>query len=315
MPAARRTSSALVALLAITLLSVAPAPVRADSVFAPQADTWVATTGTPTGFNAGTSCSAPGFVVDGVNDEVEIGAAILFVLPGGTVHLCPGSYRVAAGQSYDKSFTLAGAGRDSTLLLGTAEFLESGEDDSGGTEFLYSAIDSTTLSVRDLTIRGFYGDSDGGYGALYGVDFVLDRVRMHHNGSQDGDGGAIWADSVLATDSIFADNYASEDGGAIDTGDLTLLRTTLSRNVAGINGGAFTATGVVSITKSDFVDNVANNQAGAGVTYSTSTVTIDHARFRGNRATGSHGGALRLYQSTSIIKYSSFTGNQAGEAG
>jgi predicted outer membrane repeat protein len=311
---ARQVLATLSAAALLVLAGAAPATVRANG-FAPQANTWVATTGTPTGTNAGTSCSAPGFVVDGTNDEVEIGYAILDVLPGGTVHLCPGSYRVAAGQGYDKSFTLAGAGRNATFVLGTAEFLESGAYDSGGTEFLYSVIDSTTLSVRDLTIRGFYGDSDGGYGALYGADFVLDRVRMDHNGSQDGDGGAIWANSVIARDSIFEDNFASEDGGAIDATDLTLERTNFSRNKAGINGGAFTATGDVVIRKSDFIDNEAGNQAGAGFTYSTSTVLIDHARFRGNQATASHGGALRLYQSDSVIRYSSFTGNRAGEAG
>jgi predicted outer membrane repeat protein len=312
--ARRSLTTTATALLVAALFGGSVTPVRANG-FAPQADTWVATTGTPTGTNAGVSCSAPGFVVDGVADEVEIGYAILDVLPGGTVHLCPGSYHVEAVLTYAKSFTLAGAGRNATFVLGTADFLESGEYDSGGTEFLAATNDTSTLSLRDITIRGFYGEASGGYGALYGTDFVLDRVRMDHNGSQDGDGGAIWANAVIARDSIFEDNYASEDGGAIDATDLTLIRTTFARNVAGVNGGAFTATGEVDIRKSDFINNEAGNQGGAGFTYSTSVVLIDHARFRGNQATASHGGALRLYQSDSVIRYSSFTGNQAGEAG
>jgi len=311
---ARQLFATLSAAALLVLAGAAPATVRANG-FAPQADTWVATTGTPTGTNAGTSCSAPGFVVDGVNDEVEIGYAILDVLPGGTVHLCPGSYRVAAGQGYDKSFTLSGAGRDTTFVLGTAEFLESGAYDSGGTEFLYSVIDSTTLSVRDLTIAGFYGDNSGGYGALYGVDFVLDRVRMHHNGSQDGDGGAIWANSVIARDSIFEDNYASENGGAISSNDLTLLRTTFRRNVSGMSGGAFTADGVISITKSDFIDNETYDQGGAGYITDGSTVLIDHSRFRGNLTDDGHGGAIQLLESTSTVRYSSFTANDSGSSG
>ena len=311
---ARQLFAILSAVALLVLAGAAPATVRANG-FAPQADTWVATTGTPTGTNAGTSCSAPGFVVDGVNDEIEIGYAILDVLPGGTVHLCPGSYHVAAGQGYDKSFTLAGAGRNATFVLGTADFLESGAYDSGGTEFLYSVIDSTILSVRDLTIRGFYGDSDGGYGALYGVDFVLDRVRMHHNGSQDGDGGAIWANSVIARDSIFEDNYASDDGGAISTGDLTLLRTTFTRNVSGMSGGAFIADGDISIRKSDFIANETYDQGGAGYIEDGSTVLIDHARFRGNQTDDGHGGAIQLRESSATVRYSSFTANDSGSSG
>jgi predicted outer membrane repeat protein len=237
------------------------------------------------------------------------------VLPGGTVHLCPGSYHVEAVLTYAKSFTLAGAGRNATFVLGTADFLESGEYDSGGTEFLAATNDTSTLSLRDITIRGFYGEASGGYGALYGTDFVLDRVRMDHNGSQDGDGGAIWANAVIARDSIFEDNYASETGGAIDATDLTLIRTTFARNVAGVSGGAFVASGDVVVRNSDFIDNEAYDQGGAGYVKAGSTVLVDHARFRGNQTEDGHGGAIRLYDSTSVVRYSSFTGNFSASSG
>ena len=306
---ARHVLAALSVAALLVLAAAAPATVRANG-FAQQADTWVATSGTPTGSTAGSSCANPGFVVDGVEDEIEIGYAITDVLDGGTVHLCAGVYHVTTGQSYSKSFTLAGAGRDATVIVGTATFGPSGAYVSGGSEFLYG---SGTLNVRDLTIRGFYGSS---YGALYGGDeFILDRVRMDHNGNTDGDGGAIWGGNVTVRNSILSDNFASEDGGAIDASDLTVERSTFLRNRANVNGGAFTGTGVVIIKKSDFIDNIAGNQAGAGFTYGGSTVTIEGARFRGNVADASHGGALRLYQSTAVIKYSSFTGNRAGESG
>jgi len=313
MPAMRRSARQVLAALSVAALLVlaaaAPASVRANG-FAQQADTWVATSGTPTGGTAGSSCTNPGFVVDGIADEIEIGYAILDVLPGGTVHLCAGTYRVTTGQHFTKSFTLAGAGRDATVIVGTATFGPSGAYVSGGSEFLYG---SDTLNVRDLTIRGFYGSY---YGALYGGGaFILDRVRMDHNGNTDGDGGAIWANDAIIRNSIISDNFASEDGGAIDVSNLTIEQSTFARNVANINGGAFTGTGVVNITKSDFIDNRAISQAGAGFTYSGSTVTINGARFRGNVADASHGGALRLYESTAIIKYSSFTGNRAGQSG
>ena len=312
---ARQVLATLSAAALLVLAGAAPATVRANG-FAPQADTWVATTGTPTGTNAGTSCSAPGFVVDGVNDEVEIGYAITDVLPGGTVHLCAGSYHVASGQAYNKAFTLVGAGRDATFVLGTATFNEAGEYAGGGSEFLFGGVGEGALTIRDLTIRGFYGDGGGSYGALYGgMPITLERVRMDHNGGPDGDGGAVWYPDVIVRDCIFTDNYASDDGGAIGASNLTIERSTFLRNHADGNGGAFTALGTVTIRNSDFIDNEANGQGGAGFTYGTSTVLIDHARFRGNEARASHGGALRLYQSDSVIKYSSFTRNQAGEAG
>ena len=313
---ARQVLATLSAAALLVLAGAAPATVRANG-FAPQADTWVATTGTPTGTNAGTSCSAPGFVVDGTNDEVEIGYAITDVLPGGTVHLCAGSYRVAAGQGYDKSFTLAGAGRNATFVLGTAEFLESGAYDSGGSYFLSAVDGGGTLVVRDLTIRGFYDDQ----AALRGNYFTFERVRMDHNGSLVESGGAVLAaHAVTVTDSIFADNYSAGAGGAIYQGlvyraPFTIERSLFLRNKSEINGGAFYSAGTLLITKSDFIDNVASNQGGAGFTESGSNVTVSHARFRSNQATDSHGGALRLYQSDSVIRYSSFTGNRAGEAG
>jgi len=309
----RRTARHVLAALSVAallgLVAAAPVSVRANG-FAQQADTWVATSGTPTGSTAGSSCANPGFVVDGVEDEIEIGYAITDVLDGGTVHLCAGVYHVTTGQSYSKSFTLAGAGRDATVIVGTATFGPSGAYVSGGSEFLYG---SGTLNVRDLTIRGFYGSS---YGALYGGDeFILDRVRMDHNGNTDGDGGAIWGGDVTVRDSKLHDNFASEDGGAIDASDLTVERSTFLRNKANVNGGAFTGTGVVTIKKSDFIENYALNQGGAGFTYSSSTVTITGSRFRKNSTFDSHGGALRLYESESLITYTSFTANHTGSSG
>ena len=344
-PAMRRSARqvlASVATLALLVLAgAAPATVRANG-FTPQADTWVATSGTPTGSTAGSSCAHPGFVVDGVQDETEIGYAIADVLPGGTVHLCAGTYHVTTGQGYGKSFTLAGAGRDATVIVGTATFNASDEYVSGGSEFLWTVgtpHDDLTLSLRDLTIRNFYGSNFGGYGALYGEDYMLDRVRMDHNGSLAGQSGAITGGNVTVRNSIFSENVSSDGGGAISSGrfvasystfsdnvasgdggaiiasDLTIERSTFLRNKAMANGGAFTGTGVVTIKKSDFIDNTAGSQAGAGFTYGGSTVTIEGARFRGNVADASHGGALRLYESTAIIKYSSFTGNRAGQSG
>ena len=307
-PAMRRTlrpAFAFAASLALLVLAgAAPVTVRANG-FPQQADTWVATSGTPTGSTAGSSCAHPGFVVDGVEDEVEIGYAITDVTAGGTVHLCAGVYHVTTGQGYGKSFTLAGAGRDATVIVGTAEFNESDAYVSGGSEFLWDGAPyDHTLSVRDLTIRGFYGD---GYGALYGNDFVLDRVRMDHNGGLDGSPGAISGGNVTVRNSIISKNYSTDDGGAIGASRLVASYSTFADNVSDGDGGAFDAiTG--SLARVDLFRNRAAGNGGAASIGGYGDFTITRSRFWKNHA-DSAGGAISADTSNLSIVLSRFTTN------
>ena len=311
-PAMRRSARqvlASVATLALLVLAgAAPATVRANG-FPQQADTWVATSGRPTGSNAGTSCSAPGFVVDGVQDEIEIGYAIADVLPGGTVHLCAGTYHVTEGQGYDKSFTLAGAGRDATVIVGTAIFNTADEYVSGGSEFLWQLgtfTDNLTLSLRDLTIRGFCDDGSG-YGTFYGADYVLDRVRMDHNGSLSGASGAFVAGNVTARNSIFSKNLSSSGGGAIDAGRVVVSYSTFSDNVSAGRGGAIVASSG-SLARVDFFRNRAAFEGGAVAVSGSGTFTVTHSRFWKNHAE-QVGGALWSSASNVTVKLSRFTSN------
>ena len=302
----------VVATLILASQAGAPGAVRANG-FAAQDDTWVATAASgavANGSTAGSSCSDPGFVTDGTDDDVEIGYAITDVNAEGTVHLCAGEYHLASGLLYDKDFTLTGAGMGSTFVLGSAEFDENGDYASGGSEFLFSAT-SSTLTVRDLTIRGFYGDS---YGALYGTDFVLERVQMDHNGSA-GDGGAIWATgSVTVRQSILSWNHADETGGAINGADVTIRRSLLRRNTALQNGGAVYAEGEVRFTHSSFARNRSLGQGGAAFIDTSSLARIRDSVFRRNRST-SHGGAMRIFDSHAQIWRSTFVRNRTSEAG
>ena len=298
-----RPALAFAASLALLVLAgAAPVTVRANG-FPQQADTWVATSGTPTGSTAGSSCANPGFVVDGVEDEVEIGYAITDVLPGGTVHLCAGVYHVTDGQGYNKSFTLAGAGRDATVIVGTAEFNDADEYVSGGSEFLYDQ-GSNTLSARDLTIRGFYGS---GYGALYGNDFVLDRVRMDHNGCDNGLSGAIDGGNITVRNSIISKNYSNSSGGAIAASRFVASYSTFNDNVSTNRGGAISAqTG--SLARVDLFRNRATFEGGAVALSGSGIFTVTRSRFWKNHA-AEHGGALWSSGIDLTVNLSRFTSN------
>lgn len=306
---ARQVLASVATLALLVLAAAAPVTVRANG-FPQQADTWVAMSGTANGSTAGSSCANPGFVVDGVQDEIEIGYAIADVTAGGTVHLCAGVYHVTESQGYGKSFTLAGAGRDATVIVGTATFNASDEYVGGGSEFLFETgtyTDNLVLSLRDLTIRKFYGVGTGSYGALYGEDYVLDRVRMDHNGSLAGQSGAITGENVTVRDSIFSKNVSSDSGGAISCGRFVASYSTFSDNVSGGQGGAIVAdTG--SLARVDLFRNRAAFEGGAVAVSGSGTFTVTRSRFWKNHA-AEDGGALWSSGIDLTINLSRFTSN------
>jgi len=100
------------------------------------------------------------FVCDGVNDHVEIQAAI-DVLPatGGEVKLLEGTYNIEATINLDSYQTLRGCGRNTNLATVTANLTFLSAVGGAGTE-------KTGIIVADLQI-------DGGAGAIsdYGISF------------------------------------------------------------------------------------------------------------------------------------------------
>ena len=293
-------------------MGAAPVGVRANG-FTHQIDTWVAasTSGaTANGINAGSSCSDPGFVADGSDDDVEIGYAFQDVLAGGTVHICAGTYHLTGDIIHTDEVTVVGAGMRKTILIGSATFDGSGAYVDGGSAFLYG----NTMAVRGLTLRNFWS----GYGALYGDDLVADHVRIVGNGNTSEDGGAFWTGQTTVRNSIFTDNYSAANGGAIHAGGrIVAIRTRFARNTAAVNGGAIDFT--PGPTKSRIVDctfkkNRALNQGGALFADSDADLTIRRSRFVRNRSV-SHGGAARFYESTVRVVNSRFERNHSTEAG
>ncbi|MFM8279134.1 MAG: right-handed parallel beta-helix repeat-containing protein, partial [Candidatus Limnocylindrus sp.] len=307
-----KRSATLVFLMLAASMGAAPAAVRANG-FPLQVDTWVAasTSGAvANGSTAGSSCSDPGFVADGTDDDVEIGYAFQDVLPGGTVHLCAGTYNLTSEIVHNDEVTIVGAGKGRTFVIGTAEFDESGAFvGSDGNAFLFG----TDMTMRGLTVRGFWS----AYGAVYGDSLTARNVRFDYNGNYSDDGGAVWVGDVTVRDSVFAHNYSELNGGAIASSRTVAIRTRFTKNEAVEHGGAVDV--AVAVNSSRFVDctftrNRAGIQGGALFSHTNSIVSIRRSTFLRNRSV-SHGGAARFYESTVRVVNSRFERNRASDAG
>ena len=303
----------LVFLMLAASMGAAPVGVRGNG-FPHQMDTWVAasTSGaTANGTNAGSSCTDPGFVADGTDDNVEIGYAFQDVLAGGTVHICAGAYYLTGDIVHNDAVTVVGAGMTRTFLIGSAIFNEDGTS-GGGVEHAF--LFGEDMIMRGMTIRGFWSD----YGAVYGGSLVASHMRFDHNINPVNDGGAVWVGDVTVRNSIFTDNNSAANGGAISAGGrIVAIRTRFARNTTAVNGGAIdfqdgpTKSRIVDCT---FKKNRALNQGGALFAETYSTVTIRRSTFARNRSV-SHGGAARFYESAVRVVNSRFERNRATEAG
>ncbi len=293
-------------------MGAAPVGVRANG-FTHQMDTWVAasTSGaTANGINAGSSCSDPGFVADGSDDDVEIGYAFQDVLAGGTVHICAGTYHLTSEIVHNDEVSIVGAGMRRTFLIGTATFDENGAYAGGGESAFFFGGD---FSMRGLTVRGFWS----AYGAVYGGSLNARRVRFDHNGNADDEGGAVWVGDVTVRDSVFAHNYSVLNGGAIASSHIVAIRTRFTKNEAVELGGAVDVTQSVDssrFTDCTFTRNRAGIQGGALFSHTNSIVTIRRSTFLRNRSV-SHGGAARFYESNVRVVNSRFERNRASDAG
>jgi hypothetical protein len=302
----------LVFLILAASMGAAPVGVRANG-FPPQMDTWVAasTSGaTPNGMTAGSSCTDPGFVTDGSDDQIEIGYAFQDVMAGGTVHICAGDYYLSGDIVHNDQVSIVGAGMRRTFLNGGATFDENGAYAGGGGSAFFFGGD---FSMRGLTVRGFWSD----YGAVYGDSLVARRVRFDHNGNADDEGGAVWVGDVTVRDSVFAHNYSVLYGGAISTSRIVAIRTRFTKNEAVELGGAVDFS--QSVDPSRFIDctftrNRAGIQGGALFSHMNSNVIIRRSTFLRNRSV-SHGGAARFYESTVRVVNSRFERNRADDAG
>lgn len=237
-----------------------------------------------------------------VGDEgwTSIQAAIDAAPDGGTVTVCPGTWRENLSTHRD-------------LVLESAEGAEVTTLDGGETSALvvYGGAD---LTVRGLTFAGGAGmrpgfrDSwraGGGVFAWYAGDVLVESsvFRDHDSGSA----SALLAEattSLTLRDTAFLDGRARWFGGGlvaelVDAVDLDGVTFTGNRTAS--QAGAFALFGVPSCTLTDLLieGNGATEAgiytAGGGALLAGSSCTITHSTFTGNDAYD--GAALSLEQS------------------
>ncbi len=94
---------------------------------------------------------------------------------------------------------------------------------------------------------------------------------------------------------------------------MTLDQITLRDGNSASSGGAIQNQGSLTITRSSFINNHSNDDAGAIINFATGTVSISNSTFSGN-STSNDGGAIRS-TGTLTITSSTFANNTAGIAG
>ena len=327
----RRVAAVALGLLLLAA-SAGAAPVRAQ--IGTFDDVWVAHRGVAYGAG-GSSCSHPHFVADGVDDQVQLKAALLDTNPSGVVHVCPGTYHLSTPMhvTIDHVVTISGAGERRTILDGGARY-RNGVRVSVGSDILDDNSSDATLTINNLTVQN--GGND--FMAVFvSRPLVVDHVRFYRNQSDPvRSGGAISGNTITVTNSSFIDNVGAQDGGAISGTHVEVSGSLFRGNSTNGKGGAIYAASVV-VTDSRFTGNVSRGMVGCigggGAIYARGSVTINSGTFDRNRAdaescaeadpewatnSAGFGGAVYLGRSSPAIGFinnATFSRNSAAFAG
>ena len=188
-------------------------------------------------------------------------------------------------------------------------------------------IDSLTIENGDSVDTVITGGNDGaGVLVANNVNATLSNVIVSGNGKLDSDasGGGVWiADGATLDilDSQFLMNKAEIDGGAIyNSGILTVKRSTFTDNVVVDDAGAiYNNDGTVTIDQSTFTRNVArglSHSNGGAISNVNGPVTVRNSTFESNEAQGNGGAIASFFTGANVqIENSTFSGNVADTSG
>ncbi len=180
----------------------------------------------------------------------------------------------------------------------------------------------TSVTIRDLTVRGTGGSNDAGLAVLNGATLGLRSVTMEGLDSQGTSGGAIAAingATVRAEDSSFRNNSTWWTGGAIaafGSGTTVMLDDVeIEGNRAGAGGAIAALDGAaVVVDQSTISDNSA--LFGGGIfAAGGADVTIERSTLSGNSASGYGGAILAIYGARVAVEASDIVDNTAGGSG
>jgi hypothetical protein len=151
---------------------------------------------------------------------------------------------------------------------------------------------------------------------LSGDSITLNGLTLS-NGKAAGNGGAVMASRLIATNCIFSNNVASGLGGAISTNyGLTLSKSALSGNQAA-SGGAISSYDSFGPSQSSISDcNITGNHAsavGGGIYLGKYYANISGSTISGNSA--ANGGGLCVKNIGTVLDNCTISGNTATSAG
>ncbi|TDT44235.1 CSLREA domain-containing protein [Halospina denitrificans] len=156
----------------------------------------------------------------------------------------------------------------------------------------------STLTVQDITVRGFDtgAGASGGAFKVTGQTLVLERVVLSGNqGNASGAIGSSGSDTIIIRDSALVDNVATNSsfgGGALgfNSNEIQLENVTFLRNHAAGNGGAIAINAPghsLSMDNVTMVGNSASNDGGGLHIAADSSLDIRNSIISGNHVGGS----------------------------
>jgi|GEM_PF-1279426 len=148
----------------------------------------------------------------------------------------------------------------------------------------FNVTASGSLTLQNLTVRGFNAGGGNG-GAVQSVGtLTLDGVTVTGNSARFG-GGIHSSGTLIITNSTLSSNTSQENAGAIyvNSGTLIMSDTTVESNSARYGSGVYLNNGIATLTNLTMRSNSANEQ-GAGVYQRTGTLTITGGLFESNIA-------------------------------
>ena len=309
-----RSLSALVTSLTILAASLSGAPVRAVD----HVTYYIGHIDEALNYADGSDCASTTYWTDGEveydSDDDVVQDVVDLASDGDTIHLCAGTWEFASHvDTQPVDVSIVGDGIDETVVDGGAVYDGDGELTADGVELF---VADSPLRLADMTIQHGGGGEGGSYGAVYGGDITVERVRFYRNFSPD-TGGAIWSAGTVSVDeSEFEENFASGFGGAIWAVEASVYASDFLNNevVAG-SGGALVTLGDTLLHESNFVGNVANYsgpelfEQGGGALATEGAVTIQGGTFTGNAAVLVGGAIFSLSESPMVVRGATFSNN------
>ena len=271
-----------------------------------------------------TNDTGPGSLRQAVQDAVA-GDFINFdsSLSGGTITL-------ATSLIIDKDLNISAFATNPTIqITGGGSVCDTGGSTcvikvESGVEVVFGAIDivngsgsgilnkGTLWVLYDTTISGntsYYG------GGIYSPEGIVYVDSSTISGNSAWYGGGIFASNLGITGSELFDNEAFEDGGAVHAGNsFSFLTSTFTNNIAGGHGGAvYHSSGHLTVSRSLFEGNTAEDGGAIYNNSSTGTLTVKNSTFFDNTAVEriqAFGGAINN-QGAIVISNSTIAGNSA----